>query len=35
MWKYEGFFISLLKQEEKKEDKLDITEDEKNCFKLE
>jgi hypothetical protein len=30
MWKYEGFFISLLKQQEKKEDKSDKTEDEKN-----
>ncbi|PWZ15093.1 Ankyrin repeat-containing protein [Zea mays] len=29
MWKYEGFLISLLKQQEKKEDKSDKTEDEK------
>jgi hypothetical protein len=30
MWKYDGFFISLFKQQEKKEDKSDKTEDEKN-----
>jgi len=30
MWKYDGFFIYLFKQQEKKEDKSDKAEDEKN-----